>query len=440
MIEVSYTQVLEESEGESVVGRAVLSNGVRVVVENMPGERLVSAGVWVGSGSSDERVGYEGASHFLEHLYFTGTQRRTEREIVELAAGIGDTLDAFTSHEYAACYSLTRSQDLPSALDLLLDVVVSSTIRAQAVERERDKILDEILSMDVEPEDAAFRCFAEQIYQGTPLSRPIVGSAASVKSLSRDRIIAHYHQNIVEPRIVVAIAGRVAVNEAIELVAAVCNQTAEISDQCAQPEQPRLSGPVPAPTGGARVVEMSTKHAGFVLGKPGYSRTDNRRFAAALVNAALGGTMYSRLFQEIRTKRGLAFTVYSFASLHAAAGQFGIFSQCLPEKIDDVLEICHDQLDKIQAAGITAEELDAAKSTVKGSILLGLEDVQSRMSRLAKSELCYPSLDPLDNVLAEIDSVTLDQANQVAARLLGKPLVLSISGPFWGKDFSAFVC
>jgi predicted Zn-dependent peptidase len=436
--EISHTEILEESEGEIVVALAHLSNGLRIIVENVPSERTVSAGVWIAAGSCDDPTGYEGAGHFLEHLFFSGTQRRTEREIADLAADLGDTLGAFTGHEYAACYTQTRTSDLPQALDLLLDMAVSSAIRAPAVERERQAILDEIASRTLDPSDSVFECFTEQIYHGTSAAHSILGTNASVEAIHRDRIAEHYHRNSLASRVVVAIAGNVDARETIGLAASLCAQTEGISRKNGPSEPPRHRGLRPNPVSGARVVEMSTDHAAVILGTLGYSRHDDSRFAAAVISRVLGGGVDSRLFREIRVKRGLAFNVYSYLATGAAAGQFGIFAGCLPGRVEEALEICRNELEDIQAFGVTPAELQDAKRILMASALFAEMDVSARMTYLAKSQLCYDAYHSPSEQLAKLDSVTLGQVNETAALLRERPLTLAIAGPFWGRDFSAF--
>jgi predicted Zn-dependent peptidase len=271
--------------------------------------------------------------------------------------------------------------------------------------------------------------FAAQLFGDTPLGRPILGTVASINEITRDQIADHYTAKYTAPDLVVAVAGNVD-HDAVTRQVADAFAAALAGD--AVPTPPRLAGTDPglAAGTGVRLVPRTIEQANLVLGCAGVSRTDEERFALGVLNAALGGGMSSRLFQEVREKRGLAYSVYSFASQHSDTGMWATYIGCLPAKADEVLAICQEEIAKVISGGLTEAELDRGKGQLRGSLVLGLEDPSSRMSRLGKSELVYARLEPVDEILASIEAVTHDDVRRVAAQILGRPKVLAVVGPF----------
>jgi predicted Zn-dependent peptidase len=298
------------------------------------------------------------------------------------------------------------------------------------VDAERGVILEEIAMNDDDPTDTVHEAFSAQLFGDTPLGRPILGSVDSINAITRDQIAAHYAAKYTPDHLVVAAAGRVDHDEVVELTRAAFEP---VLTGDAQPVPPRLGGGKPdqRPLGtGVRLVSRTIEQANLVLGCEGLARTDDRKYALGVLNAALGGGMSSRLFQEVREKRGLAYSVYSFSSQHADTGVWGVYVGCLPAKADEVLAICRDEVAKVIDGGLTDAELDRGKGQLRGSIVLGLEDPSSRMSRLGKSELVYPNLEPVDEVLAAIEAVSHDEIRAVAAEVLARPKALAVVGPF----------
>ncbi|HEY9525058.1 MAG TPA: pitrilysin family protein [Thermopolyspora sp.] len=423
-------------DGAGIVRRTVLPGGLRVVTETMPTVRSVAVGMWVGIGSRDEAPEHTGATHFLEHLLFKGTPTRDALEISAAIEGIGGEINAFTAKEYTCYYARVLDQDLRLAIDVLADVVTSSRIDEADVEAERGVILEEIAMHDDDPSDVVHEQFSAELYGDTPIGRPILGTAESIDALTRERIIEYYRRYYRPPHTVVSVAGNVSHERVVELVAAAYERAGALGGD-AEPSPPRLSGPGVASRSGIRVVHRPTEQANLVLGTTGMSRTDDRRFALGVLNAALGGGMSSRLFQEIREKRGLAYSAYSYTSQYADTGQFGIYVGCLPSKIDDVLEICREQVARVISDGVTGDEIERGKGQMRGGLVLGLEDTGSRMSRIGKSELVYDSLMSVDEVLARIDAVTAVDIDVVAADILNRPMTLAVIGPYDDRDFSA---
>ncbi len=419
--------------GDDAVERTVLPGGLRIITESLPSVRSAALGIWAGVGSRDEDPAHAGATHYLEHLLFKGTSRRTALEISAAVDAVGGELNAFTAKEYTCYYARVLDADLPLAIDVLSDMVTGSLLEPKDVDAERGVILEEIAMNEDDPADLVHEAFTAQLFGDTPLGRPILGSVDSINSISRDRIAEHYRARYTPDSLVVAAAGNLSHEEVVAMI-----QTAFGSrlHGGGEPAPARLGGTDAALASGTgvRLLSRPVEQANLVLGCAGMSRTDPRRFALGVLNAALGGGMSSRLFQEVREKRGLAYSVYSFSSQNADCGQWGIYAGCLPAKTDDVLAICQEEIAKVINGGLTDEELDRGKGQLRGSIVLGLEDPSSRMSRLGKSELVYQALEAVDEILAEIDAVTHDDVRAVAGEVLGLPKALAVVGPFDEAD------
>jgi predicted Zn-dependent peptidase len=416
--------------------RTVLPGGLRVITESLPAVRSAAFGIWAGVGSRDEDLDHAGATHYLEHLLFKGTRHRSALDISAAMDAVGGELNAFTAKEYTCYYARVLDADLPLAIDVLADMVTSSLLEPKDVDAERGVILEEIAMNEDDPSDTVHEAFAAQLFGDTPMGRPILGSVDSISSITRDQIAEHYAARYKPENLVVAAAGSLDHAGVVELTRTAFGP---VLTGGADPVPPRLADAAEcarqAGTGtGVRLVSRGIEQANLVLGCGGLSRTDDRRFALGVLNAALGGGMSSRLFQEVREKRGLAYSVYSFSSQHADSGIWGVYAGCLPAKADEVLSICRDEIAKVISGGLTDDELNRGKGQLRGSIVLGLEDPSSRMSRLGKAELVYPRLEPVDEILAAIDAVTHDDVRAVAAAVLDQPKALAVVGPFDDAD------
>ena len=352
---------------------------------------------------------------------------------------VGGELNAFTGKEYTCYYARVLDADLPLAIDVLSDMVTSSLIEPKDVDAERGVILEEIAMNDDDPSDTVHEAFAAALFGDTPLGRPILGTVSSINAITRDA----------DQRALPAPGTRRRAWWSRRRATSSTTRSPSWSGAAfaavtsgrggRDPVAPRLGGlrgrrrPA-APGLGVRLVSRGIEQANLVLGCDGLSRTDDRRFALGVLNAALGGGMSSRLFQEVREKRGLAYSVYSFNSQLADTGMWGVYVGCLPAKADEVLAICRDEIAKVTDGGLTDAELDRGKGQLRGSIVLGLEDPSSRMSRLGKSELVYTRLEPVDEILASIEAVTHDEVRRVAADVLSRPKVLAVVGPFDDAD------
>ncbi|WP_191907909.1 M16 family metallopeptidase [Nocardioides cynanchi] len=413
---------------DGVVRRTVLPSGLRIITEQVPGQRSATIGVWVGVGSRDETPALHGCSHFLEHLLFKGTPERSALEISIALDAVGGEFNAFTAKEYTCFHARVLDEDLPLAVDVLGDMITSSTITEDDVDAEREVILDEIAMHDDDPDDVAHNLFSAQAWGDSPLGRPIAGTAASIEAMTRDQVLRFYRRHYRPERMVVAVAGNVDHTKVVRLV----RRAFARNDFLAGTASPVAARQVAkARRVGSGVVEATRQfeQVNVVLGVNGITRSDDRRFALGVLNAALGGGTSSRLFQEVREKRGLAYSVFSFASQHIDAGLVGVSVGCLPAKLEQVLEVVRAELAKVADAGITADELARGKGQLKGGLVLGLEDSASRMSRLGKSELVDDDLLSIDEVLARVEAVTLDDVHALATTLFTQPEILAVVGP-----------
>jgi len=403
---------------------------LRVVTEAMPGARSATIGVWVGVGSRDEAPTLAGASHFLEHLLFKGTPTRTAMEISIELDTVGGEFNAFTAKEYTCFHARVLDEDLPLAVDVLGDMVTSSLISADDVAAEREVILDEIAMHDDDPDDVVNNLYAEKAWGSTPLGRPITGTVESVRSLTRAQINRFYRTRYRPENMIVAVAGNLDHATVVRLVRRAFGRGRFLADRTVRPLTVRRADRPKKSATGQILTSRPFEQANLVLGVNGLVRTDDRRYALGVLNAALGGGTSSRLFQEVREHRGLAYAVYSFASHYCDAGMFGVAVGCLPSKVPEVLTVVRSEIRKLADDGITSEELERGKGQLRRGLVLSLEDSGSRMSRIAKAELLYDELPSLTEVIRRIDAVTLEDVQMLAKQLFTQPETLAIVGPF----------
>ncbi|TDD68713.1 insulinase family protein [Jiangella aurantiaca] len=420
--------LLGEDEG-GLVRRTVLPGGLRIVTEAVPTVRSVAFGIWVGVGSVEEQPAEAGATHYLEHLLFKGTPKRTALDISSAIESVGGEINAFTAKEFTCYYARVLDTDLPLAVDVVADMVTSSLIAPVDVESEREVVLEEIAMRDDDPSDAVHDLLAGHMWGDSPLGRSILGTVDSISGMSRDTVNDYYRRHYLARNMVVAVAGNVRHDDVVALVEKAFG-AAGFLDGDDEPAPARTGGVAPSSGRGVTLLHRPTEQANVVLAVPGLARNDERRFALGVLNAALGGGMSSRLFQEVRERRGLAYSVYSYASQHAAAGLLGVYVGCQPKKVDQVLELCRTVLADVVRGGITPEELERGKGQARGGLVLGLEDTSARMSRLAKAELVYDELPSVDQLIARVDAVTIDQVTELARTLLPATPTLAVVGPF----------
>ncbi len=411
------------------VRKTVHSSGLRIVTEKIPDVRSAAFGIWVNVGSRDENSRVAGASHFLEHLLFKGTKRRSALEISAAIEAVGGEMNAFTTKEYTCFYARVIDKDLPLAIDVISDLITSSVAKPDDVEAERKVVLEEISMRDDDPSDLVHDLFAETFFGDTPLGRPILGTNESIKSLTRNSIFNYYKERYLPQDIVISIAGNFkrskTVKQALDAISKddfLLNGNGNIS----------MREDVKAKKHGRKIglINQDTEQAHLFLGVDGVSRSDSRRFAMSVLSAALGGGMSSRLFQEIREKRGLAYSVYSYAQQFAGSGMVGFYAGCNPKKATEVVSLIRETLHDVAVNGLTHEELERAKGAVSGSLVLSQEDTGSRMSRIGKSELVHGEVLSFNEILNEISQVTGSEIRRLAEEFLTKEPTLAVVGPF----------
>ena len=413
------------------IRRSVLPGGVRLLTERVPGMRSVSVGAWVGVGSRDESDGHHGSTHFLEHLLFKGTARRTAMDIAEAFDEVGGEANAATGKEHTCYYARVLDEDLTMATDVIVDMVTSARLDADELETERGVILEELAMNDDDPSDVAHERFAQVILGEHPLGRPIGGTPDTIRAVPRDAVWEHYRQHYRPDTLVVTAAGGVDHDAlADQVVRALTDGGWELPAGLA-PAGRRIADEAIIPTGGTRVtVTRSTEQANVLVGGVGITATDPRRFTLSVLNAVLGGGMSSRLFQEIREKRGLAYSTYSFASGHADTGIFGLYAGCTPAKVDQVTELLISEWERLADGGITQAELRRSIGQLSGGLVLNMEDSGSRMSRLGKSELVHGELLSTSEALERLRAVTAEDVRELAGELAGRPRSVVRVGPF----------
>ncbi len=410
------------------IRRTVLPSGLRIVTEEMAGARSASIGVWVGIGSRDESPVLHGCSHFLEHLLFKGTAERSALDISVSMDAVGGELNAFTAKEYTVFHARVLEEDLPLAVDVLGDMVTGSLLLHDDVEAEREVILDEIAMHEDDPDDVVHDLFAAQAWGDSPLGRRIAGTIASITDLSREQVERFYRRHYRPDQMVVSVAGAL---DHAAVVAAVRRAFGRggFLDGVAAPTQVRATPRARRVRSGEVSARRPLEQVNVVLGVNGVTRSDDRRYALGVLNAALGGGTSSRLFQEVRERRGLAYSVYSFAHHYRDAGIVGVSVGCLPAKLDAVLDTVRSELERVARDGLREEEVAWGQGQLRGGLVLGLEDPGSRMSRLGKAELVYGDVLPLDEVVARIERVTPADVHELARTLLTQPQVLAVVGP-----------
>jgi predicted Zn-dependent peptidase len=403
-----------------------LSNGIRVVTERMPEVRSVTLGVWVGVGARDEPMELSGASHFLEHLVFKGTPRRTAREIAEEIEAVGGDMNAHTGRESTAYYTRLPSEHLGLALEIMGDVLTEPSFRLNEVDSERRVILEEILMHLDMPDSMVHTLLSEALYPDHPLGREVAGTRETVEVITRDEIADFFAEWYRAENMAVVAAGNL---DHDELAAGLESSLGTVP---AGPKPVRLAPlVVPRPT----VVRTSDiEQAHVEIGWRGFDHHDYDRYALSVLNQIIGGGMSSRLFQEVREERGLCYTVYSWASTAYDAGSAGIYAATNPKRLPELLDVIDDEINKLLAGGVTQAELDLAQGCLDGSLVLGLESSEARMERLGWSLVHRDAVLPIDEELARLNAVTIDDCARVAERIFAGPRSMAVIGPLDESD------
>ena len=402
--------------------RTVLPNGTIVITENIPTVRSVALGVWAAAGSRDETPEEAGVSHFLEHMMFKGTPTRSAREISEAFERLGAEVNAFTSKEHTCYYSRVIDRHLPEAFAIVADMVVNSVMDEAACRSEREVVLEEISRAEDTPDDKVHDLFARALWPDHPIGRPVLGLKETVGGFLPPAVFSYTSRHYRSGDIVVAAAGNVAHADIVTL-------TRELL--AGLPAGTRAERDEWTPTA-ARHLCVSTKdteQSHICLGTFGLPAPSEDRFAVGVLDAVLGGGMASRLFQEIREKRGLAYAVFSYHAQYRDTGSLAVYAGTRPDNTPKVLKLVIEEIERVLQDGITVEELARTREALKGSLVLGLENTSSRMMRLGRSEIGGVEILSIDELIARFEAVSLEDVQRVARATLGGPRTLAVVGP-----------
>lgn len=433
--ELSFT-----ASGGSTVHRSILRSGVRVLTEHVPGAQSASVSFSVAVGSRDETNGHFGSTHFLEHLLFKGTSRRTALDIAIAFDSVGGSSNASTGKEHTSYYARVQDKALPLAVDVIADMLTSSLIDATEFENERTVILEELAMNEDDPQDVAHEAFSEAVLGDHELGRPIGGNKETIGAVSRDAVWQHYKENYRPQDLVVAAAGGVKHSEFVALVEKELSAAGWDLGLAAAPVARRSNVQAKISRGKPlQVIKRPIAQANILLGMPGIIGNDPRRYAMGILNTVLGGGMSSRLFQEIREKRGLAYSVYSFNQGYSDASTFGLYAGCSPAKAEQVTRLMLDEFEKIAQSSITTDELELAIGNISGGLALKFESSQARMSRLVGSEMSTGEFFDLDETIERFSAVTTEQVQSlVQDLLLGERTIVAV-GDVEEKTFEPFL-
>jgi predicted Zn-dependent peptidase len=410
--------------------KSVLPNGIRVLTERMPHVRSVAVGVWVETGSRHEPEARGGVSHLIEHLVFKGTATRTAEDIARTMDSVGGQMDAFTTKENTCFYVQVLDDHLPLAVDLLTDILLHPLFNAEELEREKSVVLQEIKMVEDTPDDVIHDIFAAQVWAGHPLGRPILGTRELVNSFSRDLILGHFGDEYVPPRIIIAVAGNVTHDQVMELFGRGFNGfTHAAAPRAQQPATINAS---------VNIVHKTLEQVHVVMGFPGLPHAAPERYAQYLLNDVIGGSMSSRLFQEVRERQGLVYSIHSGVQAFVDTGTLYVYAATDPVNFSKMLKSILKELRELKKNGITEDELRRAKDHLKGSLMLSLESTSSRMNRLAKHELHLGSFLTMDEMLASIDRVKHEEVQALVTELLDEDhLALTTLGPLDRRNLPA---
>jgi len=409
--------------------KTVLDNGIKVITEEIPYLKSVSIGVWVNIGSRDEQPHENGISHFIEHLLFKGTEKRTAFDIAKEIDSVGGTLNAFTGREYTCFYAKVIDKNLPLAIDLLSDIFLHSLMDLKDVEKERMVILQEIKMVEDTPDDYIHDLFNRGCWGDHPLGFPICGTSALVQSFNREQIYQFLKENYQPNRIIVCAAGNLDHQEVVDSIGATFGQTPK-SDKVWERVKPDSISTT-------NIWKRELEQVHFCLGTKGLQYNHSRRFASYLLNTILGGGMSSRLFQEIRENRGLAYSVYSYLPSYIDTGLVVVYAGTNKESFQEVIDLVLKEFNRLKAEPFKGEELETAKEQLKGNLLLSLESSDNLMTRLAKNEIYFESYMPVEKVIRGIDEVEEEMVRNLAGIMFDERFFcLTVLGPVDGDGFN----
>jgi predicted Zn-dependent peptidase len=410
----------------------ILPNGVRVLTEEIDYVRSVAIGLWVGTGSRFETEGYEGISHFIEHMLFKGTENRTARQLAESLEAVGGQLNAFTTKEFTCYFAKVLDEDISLAIDVLSDMFFNSRFEGKEIEKEKNVVIEEIKMYQDTPDELIHDLFSQYAWDGHPLGKPILGIKDTINGLNREKVTDYLETRYTPDQIVIAVAGKIKHEDIVRQLSVFGSF-----------KRKRKEFRVGKPQGSIfrNTVERDTEQMHLIVGVPGLSQDDEDMYVLHIINNILGGGLSSRLFQEIREQRGLAYSVYSYHSTYADTGLFAVYAGTSPAKTEEVIKCILEEINTLRNDGITEEELTRTKAQIKGNLYLGLESVSSRMSRLGKTELSLGRVKTAEESVEQLEEVTLPDIRRVMDRLWikDKVSILTLGQKGFNTDFEKIV-
>lgn len=412
--------------------KVVLPNGVRLLTEEIEHVHSVALGVWVGAGSRNENEGYEGISHFIEHMFFKGTENRTARELAESLEAVGGQLNAFTTKEFTCYFARVLDEDVNLAIDVLSDMFFNSRYDLKEIDKEKNVVIEEIKMYQDSPDELIHDLFSQYVWNNHPLGKPILGVADSINSLTRDKIMQYLDTRYTPDQVVIAVAGKINHDEIVKKLSVFGDFKRKRFDEV---------GVEPVGSTFRKALSKDTEQMNLLLGVPGVGQEDKDMYVLHILNNILGGGLSSRLFQEIREQRGLAYSVYSYHSTYVDTGLFAIYAGTSPNKTEEAIKCIIDEMNKLKKESITQDELERTKAQIKGNLYLGLESVSSRMSRLGKTELSFGRVKTAEEAVEQLEKVTVEDVRRVMERLWVKDKIsiLTLGQKDFNLDFDSII-
>jgi predicted Zn-dependent peptidase len=405
-----------------MVQTSKLQNGLTIVTEDVPYVQSVSIGVWFNVGSREEDDHNNGVSHFIEHMMFKGTARRSALQIAQELDFVGGQMNAFTDKEYTCYYAKVLSEYLPVAADVLSDMCLNSLFDPEELARERNVVLEEIKRYQDTPDELVHDLFVQNLFTDHPIGRPVIGTPETVGGIGRDDILAYMDRWYQPDRVYVVAAGDVRHEDVVNLFKGTIGAKSGRASDLPKVQANGLNR--------ESRYERTTEQVHFCIGTRGPDQYDETKYALAVLDAAMGGGMSSRLFQEIREKRGLAYSVGSYPHSYSETGLYAIYAGTSPETLDEVLDLCHSEAAKVRTEGLNEEEFQRAKNQIKGALLLSLESTSSRMSRMAKSQIYFDRVIPMEEIVGKVLAVTPEDVHAIAGHVLNEDnWIMTLIGP-----------
>lgn len=400
--------------------KSTLTNGITVVTESIPYFPTVSMGLWLKTGGRHENEVNNGICHFIEHMLFKGTSKRTAFDIAKEIDAVGGTLNAFTGKEYTCLYARVLRKDMDLAFDVLSDMYKHSLFNEDDIEREKYVIRQEVKMIEDNPEEYIYDMFNASYFKGHPLGLPILGNEENIDRFTRDMLLEHLQKHYSPDNLIITATGRISHDLFVE-------KAERVFCDVKKQDMPEMPINEPVPYKNVNVYERDLEHIYLCIGTNGVSQVDNKRYALYVLNAIMGGSMSSHLFQEVREKRGLVYNIYSYVNCYHDTGTFGISTSTSQESINEVLTLVKEEIGRIRSHGITENELAFSKEHIKGNLFISLESSEARMGRLAKNEIYFGGYIPLKETIREIDNIKKAEVDKIGKEIFENPKDIPIT-------------